>query len=376
MQLRKTWRLKLAQNTVLGDASLRSLGSRAKEGGNFEVLESEESKSLSAEGDKDVNKVVFSSAMESLLKREQCTGRLRICMRAVNRTTPNGWQDFLEKTAKDPPKPSFKSSSISSSDRLCLAQNLLACREILSTLSYEASLVSPGSVGNNIVAFSAQGEVVANVFPGIQISVSLEKFGQDAPDDEIFLPALSTQLKRLLFQQHISSWHNIASTPSIPTGAVQVPQKFRSAGALIAPAEKLLGGTYAGFDSLPILVASVAGFGGPAASAWMAAQHHPYRSAGGPPVQQFSAPVGQERYGYFNDWGTSQQQQQQQPGMDDVTPSSMTLSGLEHALRSSQASPAAIACVLGSGDNLLGQLINLAKHRYLRERYALQFLHS
>lgn len=40
IELRKSWRIKLVQNTVLGDVSLRCLGSRAKEGGNFEVYES------------------------------------------------------------------------------------------------------------------------------------------------------------------------------------------------------------------------------------------------------------------------------------------------------------------------------------------------
>lgn len=44
MQLRKSWR-QLGPNGILGDVSLRCIGSRAKEGGNFEVFESDVSKS-------------------------------------------------------------------------------------------------------------------------------------------------------------------------------------------------------------------------------------------------------------------------------------------------------------------------------------------
>ncbi|VDP93390.1 unnamed protein product [Echinostoma caproni] len=41
MQLRQEWRLKLHQNTILGDVSLRPIGSRFRESGNFEVRESD-----------------------------------------------------------------------------------------------------------------------------------------------------------------------------------------------------------------------------------------------------------------------------------------------------------------------------------------------
>lgn len=52
MQLRKSWRLKLVQNVVLGEVSLRSIGSRYKEGGNFEVFESDKLASKTSESEK------------------------------------------------------------------------------------------------------------------------------------------------------------------------------------------------------------------------------------------------------------------------------------------------------------------------------------
>lgn len=42
MQLRQEWRLKTHQSAILGDVSLRSIGSRFRESGNFEVRESDD----------------------------------------------------------------------------------------------------------------------------------------------------------------------------------------------------------------------------------------------------------------------------------------------------------------------------------------------
>uniref|UniRef100_A0A5K3EI35 Mediator of RNA polymerase II transcription subunit 13 n=1 Tax=Mesocestoides corti TaxID=53468 RepID=A0A5K3EI35_MESCO len=363
MQLRKSWRLKLMQSVVLGDASLRSIGSRAKEGGNFEVFGSDASKNQSSGfgPSPDVIKVRFSSTMESLLEKDLCTGRLRVSIKELNHKRPNSWQEFLERPSKKPVKICNLESPLSTSKRLCLAHNLLACREILSTLSFEASLLGVDKSKTDIVAFSSQGKVVATVFPGFQISVSLEKLNGDLAEDGCYdHPGLRTQLKRLLFLQHMASWSNIASAPNPPTGPVQVPRRLRAAGATTT----LQNSTLSSCEGVPIITACVAGFGGPAASSWMAAQNQAFQTSSLRANQVFAAPVGQERYSYFNDWAINHQQ----PAIDDVVPSSLTLSGLEHALRSSQASTAAISCVLGSGESLLTQLISLAKHRVLRER--------
>ncbi|KAL5109512.1 Mediator of RNA polymerase II transcription subunit 17 [Taenia crassiceps] len=378
MQLRKSWRLKLGRNGILGDASLRCIGSRAKEGGNFEVSEAD-FPIPDSNGMVDVIKVKFSSTMESMLTKDLCTGRLRVVIRHLNTKQPNDWYQFLKPHVQTSTAPPTYSPPISQSGRLCLAQNLLMCREILSTLSYEASIIGMDEAKNDLVAFSSLGKVVATVFPGVQLSISLEKMADVDCDEggEESHPGLSTQLKRILFHQHIQSWSNIASVPNPPTGPVQVPRRLRAAGATITLRNAA---NRNGDGGMPIITACVAGFGGPAASAWMASQSHAFRSVSGPlpgnSHQAFAVPVGQERYSYFNDWGSGHAQQQQQQhqivpaSMDEITSSGLILSGLEHALRLNQASPAAIACILGSGNGLLMQVVRLARHRVLRQRVA------
>ncbi|KAL5969706.1 Mediator of RNA polymerase II transcription subunit 17 [Taenia solium] len=378
MQLRKSWRLKLGRNVILGDASLRCIGSRAKEGGNFEVFESDFPKSDS-NGSFDIIEVKFSSAMESMLTKDLCTGRLRVVIRHLNPKQPNDWYQFLKPRVQTSAISRTYSPPMSQSDRLCQAQNLLMCREILSTLSYEASIIGMDGTKNDLVAFSSLGKVVATVFPGVQLSISLERMADEDCDEEEGEghPGLSTQLKRILFHQHIHSWSNIASVPNPPTGPVQVPRRLRAAGATITLRNAA---NRHGDGGMPIITACVAGFGGPAASAWMASQSQAFRSVSGAltgnPHQAFAVPVGQERYAYFNDWGSGHVQQQHQQhqivpaSMDEITSSGLTLSGLEHALRLNQASPAAIACILGSGDGLLMQVVRLARHRVLRQRVA------
>ncbi|CDI97622.1 transcriptional co activator crsp77 [Echinococcus multilocularis] len=379
MQLRRSWRLKLGQNVILGDASLRCIGSRAKEGGNFEVSESDFPKSDS-DGSFDVVKVKFSSTMESMLTNDLCTGRLRVVIRRLNPKHPNDWYQFLKSRVQISAAPRAYSLPKSQSDKLYQAQNLLMCREILSTLSYEASIIGMDETKSDLVAFSSLGKVVAAVFPGVQLSISLERLIDDDcnEEEEEEHPGLSTQLKRIIFLQHIHSWSNIASVPNPPTGPVQVPRRLRAAGATITLRNT---GNRNGDGGTPIITACVAGFGGPAASAWMTSQSQAFSSASGPLPgnhhQPFAVPVGQERYTYFNDWGSGYVEQQQQhhqmvpASMDEVTTSGLTLSGLEHALRLNQASSAAIACILGSGDGLLMQIVSLARHRVLRQRVAL-----
>lgn len=183
-------------------------------------------------------------------------------------------------------------------------------------------------------------------------------------------PGLSTLLKHILFLQHIHSWSNIASVPNPPTGPVQVPQKLRAGGAILTLRNR---GHPSNDASMPIITACVAGFGGPAASTWMALQEASNLGSNHP--QAFAAPVGQDRYTYFNDWGVGQniqqyQQQYNQTAAEDITVSGLTLSGLEHALRSNNASSTAISCILGSSEVLLMQALKLARHRVLRQRVA------
>lgn len=93
--------------------------------------------------------------MESLLTRDRCTGRLRVAIRHLDPNRPKDWYQFLN----PPPQISCGSEQFirakSEFDKLCIAQNVLMCREILSTLSYEASLIGLDKAKNDLVAFSS-----------------------------------------------------------------------------------------------------------------------------------------------------------------------------------------------------------------------------
>ncbi|VDN99657.1 unnamed protein product [Rodentolepis nana] len=368
LELRKSWRIKLSQNSILGDVSLRCIGSRGKEGGIFEIVEADKTQPIS-EGVYEPIKVKFSSTMESLLNKEQVTGRLRVTIRHLDGNNKKDWFKSLVPQNNGPllcrqfkrPKTQF--------DRLCLAQHLLMCREIMSILFYESSLIGIDKFNNDLIAFSSPNKVIATIYPGVQLAISLEK-ADDTPleSGEVEYPALSTQLKRLILRQHVQSWFNIASIPYPATGPVQVPLHLRGGGASIfLNSSKFPQGQNDG--GVPIITNCVAGMGNSAASAWITYQNQALRAA---PHQPYSAPRGQERYAYFNDWALNQQslQQQVQSIPDEVSVSGLMLSSLEHDLRSNRASPEAIACILGSGDGLLTPVVKIARHRVLRQNVA------
>ncbi|KAM7534916.1 hypothetical protein Aperf_G00000089741 [Anoplocephala perfoliata] len=368
LELRKSWRIKLSQNRILGDVSLRCIGSRGKEGGVFEVFEADTSQPNS-EGIYEAITVKFSSTMESLLKRRQCTGRLRVTIRYLDPANAKDWLQSLmpQTTCSVQSRPFVRPKT--QFDRLCLAQNLLMCREIMSNLFYESSLIGIDKFNNDLIAFSSPNKVIATIFPGVQLAISLEQ-AEDSPleSSEEEHPGMSTLLKRLIFRQHTLSWSNIASVPYPTSGPVQVPLHLRGAGAsILLNNSKLSQGQ--GDGGIPIISSCVTGMGNSAASAWITWQNQALRSA---PHQPYSAPRGQERYTYFNDWALSKNslQQQVQSISDDVTISGLMLSSLEHDLRSNHASPEAIACLLGSGEGLLTPIVKIARHRVLRQRVA------
>ncbi|VUZ48186.1 unnamed protein product, partial [Hymenolepis diminuta] len=211
--------------------------------------------------------------------------------------------------------------------------------------------------------------VVTTIFPGVQLAISLEK-AEDSPleSGEVEYPSLSTLLKKLILRQHVQSWCNIASIPYPATGPVQVPLHLRGGGAsILLNSYKFPQGQNDG--GIPIITNCVTGMGNSTASTWITWQNQALRAA---PHQPYSAPRGQERYAYFNDWALSQQPLQQQAQLisDEVSVSGLMLSSLEHDLRSNHASPEAIACILGSGDGLLTPIVKIARHRVLRQRVA------
>ncbi|KAL7061025.1 hypothetical protein AAHC03_09751 [Spirometra sp. Aus1] len=288
------------------------------------------------------------------------------------------------------------SSPKSQFDRLCLAQNILACREVLSILSHEASLRKSGESFSGITTFSIDNEVIATIFPGVKLSVSLDFVSpvdsvtrsSEPPSNLQIIYGLSTQLRRILHQQHISSWPNISSLPLPTSGPVQIPKHMRGAGALLLATDAFLSHNTrtlsAGhaISSLPIVTASVAGFAGPAASAWMVTNS----DSGAAGSSHASAGLlnqvflGQDRHAYFTEWGFAMPStaplasglpgSSTTPGMDDILEACSNLSVFERSLDLSEASECAMEAIMGSGKSLLGQFLTITRHYYLRQRVA------
>ncbi|BHF72718.1 Mediator of RNA polymerase II transcription subunit 17 [Sparganum proliferum] len=340
--------------------------------------------------------VIFSSTLESLMSDNRCSGRLRVCLQdSANGSQASWWTTPSPNTGRIA-STSHGNSPKSQFDRLCLAQNILACREILSILSHEASLRKSGESFSGITTFSIDNEVIATIFPGVKLSVSLDFVSSvdsatrspEPPSNLQIIYGLSTQLRRILHQQHVSSWPNISSLPLPTSGPVQIPKHMRGAGALLLTTDAFLSHNTrtlsAGhaISSLPIVTASVAGFAGPAASAWMVTNS----DSGAAGSSHASAGLlnqvflGQDRHAYFTEWGFAMPStaplasglpaSSTTPGMDDILEACSNLSVFERSLDLSEASECAMEAIMGSGKSLLGQFLTITRHYYLRQRVA------
>ncbi|VDK75804.1 unnamed protein product [Dibothriocephalus latus] len=275
---------------------------------------------------------------------------------------------------------------------LCALVDLLAVLKETKYLSIFR--VDPKTSETPIITFLAgkkMNEVIATIFPGVRLSVSLDSVSSadsvtkssEPPSNSQIIYGLSTQLRRILHRQHIASWPNISSLPLPTSGPVQIPKRMRAAGALLLTMDAFLYrnprslGAGQAISSLPIVTASVAGFAGTAASAWMVTNSDSgatslSQGSAGLPNQVF---LGQDRHAYFTEWGfavpatgTGLSASNTVPGMDDILETCSNLSVFERSLDLSEASECAIETIMGSGKSLLGQFLTISRHYYLRQR--------
>ncbi|KER25527.1 hypothetical protein T265_14195 [Opisthorchis viverrini] len=427
MQLRQEWRLKLHQNTIIGDVSLRAIGSRFRESGNFEVRESDmvalQKSNNSGTNDMEVSgsvEVVFSRSVEALLNNTVGSGLLTVEIHETG--TDSGpvhlWDCVFNANSGTSSELTTRSSSaekLSQRERLLRTQRLLACREILHTLSFEA--FSSKSRLCDSSCFATQDRVIANLLPGVQLTISLETRPPPSDSLEIELEeskpllttkptsssksdgnnrvhvalTLSLQLNRLLAAQHRVVWPNLASLPTSACGAVQIPARNRAAGAHALHASHF---NPSGSDvsAFSIAVASVAGFAGPATAAW-STHNIVHRSTTGPgdrsdptvmATQRLpSASITQDRLALFTEWGTLQtcsgmsssaiQQSTVGPAgsqipYDDSVYGTSKVASVEHLLHRKKADDGAIQSVLGSTSSLLDRIVAISRHYFLRNR--------
>ncbi|THD24558.1 Mediator of RNA polymerase II transcription subunit 17 [Fasciola hepatica] len=445
MQLRQEWRLKLHQNTILGDVSLRPIGSRFRESGNFEVRESDliarrkpGSDGFSSDSTGGVE-IVFSRSLEALLNTTADVNNLSVNIyesRIDSGPVPL-WHCVFEGQARSQgsskPTECFSQSdtisttSLTQRERLVKAQKILACREILFNLACEACGLRGSNVQNaDCASFATQDQLIASLFPGIQISIGMEKSADSdsvspqkpanikpcirprpATDGSDFLEirSLGLQLHRILAAQHRAAWSNLASLPQCACGPVQVPACYRAAGANALPASHFAGGPTTDLsnqvsqNNFSISVASVAGFAGAAATAWstLNLNNRQQQSSANAfdrtdprlTVTQQRIPsmsITQDRLSLFTEWGVlhptghgNMSSLASGAGMnpnittsanpfDESVPGTSNVAAVEHILCRRKADDNAIQSVIGSSSSLLDRTIAICKHYYLREK--------
>ncbi|CAL8092386.1 unnamed protein product [Calicophoron daubneyi] len=361
MQLRREWRLKLQQHSILGDVSLRSVGSRFRESGNFEVRESDLIAKQKLGGEEDESfggvEVVFSRSVEALLNTTVGFGSLTVSINepGIESGPTSLWDSVFDANQKSAdeanPLHDMHTRTLSQRERLVKAQRILACREILFNLACEASgSRAQANHYNDPVCFATQDKIIATLFPGVQLSVGMtvrpppldevEVEGEAPkrsvpkglgkvripsnvesmrkPVDSCKYDSLGLQLHRILAAQHRAAWSNLASLPQVASGPVQVPAKNRAAGAQALPLThfnpSVRGECVARTTSttFSIAVASVAGFAGPAAAAWsthnMANRGFMDKSDAALLSNQRlpSVSISQDRLSLFTEWGSLQ----------------------------------------------------------------------
>ncbi|CAH8491196.1 unnamed protein product [Heterobilharzia americana] len=405
MHLRQEWRLKLHQNSILGDVSLRSIGSYFKESGNFEIRESDifsnYKSNIQSKDGMNVDTlsgvmVIFSQSMEALLSTSLGSGVLNV--KFFESDIKSGSASLLKHLFCEQQTSSclVDVPSLNQRQRLFKAQRLLACQEILLQLAYEASNSKGRDNPTYSIAFATQDEVIATLFPGVQITISLntrpcvfndeildgikpkliDKKSFDYPKSVVNCTnCIDLQLHRMLAAQHRAAWSNLASLPQPACGPVQVPLCYRAAGANGLPASYFLSLSHDLNSSLgfSVVVASVSGFAAQAASAWSvihpASRIHPYFTDKTDMLNRLSLFT---EWGHFLHSGASLPLTGHRLGASSSTdasiPGAVGLSMIEHALLLRGADDNTLKAVLGTDLSLFNRTVNICRHYYLRDQ--------
>ncbi|TNN12979.1 Mediator of RNA polymerase II transcription subunit 17 isoform 3 [Schistosoma japonicum] len=413
--LRQEWRLKLHQNSILGDVSRRPAGSHCRESGNFEIREAD----TFAYGKSDVESqdsvcvdavtgvmIIFSQPMEALISSSHGLGLLNVefLKSDINlRPVPLLECMFNEKRISSCSKNLI---TINQRQKLFKAQRLLACREILSLLACEACNLREYNHLTGSIAFVTQDKIMATLFPGVQISLSYSVkptvFCEDILSDARAKShdklsdhgvsvvdcsnCINLQLHRLLAAQHRAVWPNFASLPQPACGPVEIPQCYRSGGAngLSASRFSSVSQDWKFSSEFSVAVASVSGFASQAASA-LCVIHATSRFNSNSvektsTLSQRSQPIfpGQDRLSLFTEWrhtllsGVSVQSVGFRHGVstsvDDLVPGISDVAILEHTLSSRGVDEDIMKTVLGTNTSLFSQTIMISRHHYLRDQ--------
>ncbi|XP_018575308.1 mediator of RNA polymerase II transcription subunit 17 isoform X1 [Anoplophora glabripennis] len=239
LRLRQNWRLKKVSNTIIGDLSYRTAGSKYLQTGTFEVTKAEDEERFSSPpssplpgGPAPVKpnsalRVLIPSELqgvayiEVLCQKDQedlCSANINLLGSGPPATNPDmHWQQKLE-----------------------AAQNVLFCKELFNQLAKEAvQLQAP--IPHMVVG----NQIMATVLPGIQLIIGLchsttndKKQQNPAPSKSDHDHVLEHSLHQLLREVHHKNTH--IPFPHPATGPLGPSKKRMIAGPMAADRYELL----------------------------------------------------------------------------------------------------------------------------------------
>lgn len=228
MRLRRNWRLRKVGNSIIGDLSYRTAGSRFMQPGVFEVTKSESGSSSPPQSPTvpptprppSSLKVTIPSELEGnsfiqvTIQKDQET----LCSARLSMPTP--------------PNPQSGSESDWQS-QLEQAQNVLFCKELFSHLAREAvKLQAP--IPHVVVG----NQITSSVFPGIQIVIGLCHSASQDKKKADHNHVLEHSLHQLLREVHFRNLHHPMPHPT--TATLGVSRKRRLAGPAAYSRQMLL----------------------------------------------------------------------------------------------------------------------------------------
>ncbi|XP_074660283.1 mediator of RNA polymerase II transcription subunit 17-like [Tubulanus polymorphus] len=232
VRLRQNWRLKRVGNTILGDLSYRSAGSRYLHNGIFEVRKGEES----SEGNESNSQSASKSSLQVLIPSElEGVSYIQVAIKKVQES-----QDVASAMLKIPTNlESSVPSDASWQHKLESAQNVIFCKELFAQLAREAvQLKSP--IPHVVIG----KQIISNLFPGVQLSIALCHYtGKDKKSQGIqqrpdHNHVLEHSLHQLLREVHYKNIHH--PMPHPVTATLGVSKRRRLAGPCALSRQELV----------------------------------------------------------------------------------------------------------------------------------------
>ncbi|XP_028968174.1 mediator of RNA polymerase II transcription subunit 17 [Galendromus occidentalis] len=216
LSMRQAWRLRKAGNSILGDISYKSAGSRFWQSGTFEVAKSAHAMAM-YQGDHSQGpepqrppssvKITLPSELEGI-------SYIQVTIQKDTETIASGQLSI------NLPQDAFSNADTPWQQRLEAAQNVLFCNELFAQLAREAVQLQP-SIPNLVVG----NQITSSLFPGVQLSIglchrTLNDRKVQAPQSRLdHKHVLEHSLHQLLREYHYNMLHHAMPHPaSAPLG--------------------------------------------------------------------------------------------------------------------------------------------------------------